>query len=382
MALFRGVGYRAHVEQDPALVARSAGLRYVNDGIPGIKRLRDGKRFRYLSPEGKPISDETELARIHAIGVPPAYEDVWISPVANGHLQATAVDARGRKQYRYHKKWRELRDETKYHRMVDFAAALPKIRARVERDLQLPGMPRDKVLAAVVRLLEETTIRVGNEEYKKENDSYGLTTMLNKHAKVDGAQVRFSFKGKSGVKHTIALRDKPLAKIIRACQDLPGQELFAYLEDDGTPRDVGSNDVNDYIKEVSGGDFTAKDFRTWVGTVQCALLLAEEEAMETQSDRKRRLNDVIKQVAARLGNTPAVAKKSYIHPEVIAAYTEDGTIGQMLRGKPAKGLLPEEKFVVDFLKKRERETPQARTTKKLKQSLAAAKRGTSSNSRA
>ncbi len=359
------------MDQDPALVARSAGLRYVSDEMPGIRRIREGKGFKYQTSDGKPIKDEAELARIKSIGVPPAYENVWICPIANGHLQATAIDARGRKQYRYHKKWREVRDETKYHRMMEFAKGLPKIRARVETDLTLPGMPREKVLAAVVRLLEETTIRVGNEEYAKDNDSYGLTTMLNRHAKVEGERVRFSFKGKSGVKHSIALRDKPLAKIIRACQDIPGQELFAYLDDDDTPRDVGSNDVNDYIREISGGDFTAKDFRTWVGTVQCALLLAEEEYADTQSERKHRLNEVVKQVAARLGNTPAVARKSYIHPEIIAAYTEDGTIGQMLRGKPAKGLLPEEKFVLDFLKKRERETPQERTTKKLKESLAA-----------
>ncbi len=357
------------MNENPAGIARAAGLRYVNDEQPGIRRVRKGKSFAYLTAEGKPITNDAELRRIKAIGVPPAYERVWICPHANGHLQATAFDARGRKQYRYHKKWREVRDETKYHRMIDFAAALPKIRERVEHDLALPGMQRNKVLAAVVRLLEETTIRVGNEEYAKENDSYGLTTMLNKHARVDGANVRFSFKGKSGVRHTIALRDKPLAKIIRACQDIPGQELFSYVDADGTPRDVTSSDVNDYIREVSGGDFTAKDFRTWVGTVQAALLLAEHEYVETQSERKRRLNDVVKAVAERLGNTPAVAKKSYIHPEIIAAYTEDGTIGQMLRGKPAKGLLPEERFVVDFLKKRERETPAQRTTKKLKASL-------------
>jgi DNA topoisomerase-1 len=360
------------VEQDPALVARSAGLRYVSDELPGIRRLRQGKSFTYVSSDRKPITDDAELGRIKAIGVPPAYEHVWICPFANGHLQATGIDARGRKQYRYHKKWREVRDETKFHRMIGFAQALPKMRASVERDLALRELPRAKVLAAVVRLLEETTIRVGNEEYAKSNDSYGLTTMLNRHAKVEGATVRFSFKGKSGIKHAIQLRDKPLAKIIRACQDIPGQELFGYLEADGMPRNVTSNDVNDYIREISGGDFTAKDFRTWVGTVQCALLLAEQEYVDSQSERKHRLNDVIKQVAARLGNTPAVARKSYIHPEIIAAYTEDGTIGQLLRGKPAKGLLSEEKFVVDFLKKRERETPPQRTIKKLKESIAAA----------
>jgi DNA topoisomerase I len=364
------LGYSHVVDQDPSLVARAAGLRYVTDEVPGIRRVREGKSFRYLSPRGKQITEEPELARIKAIGVPPAYEHVWICPFPNGHLQATGIDARGRKQYRYHKKWREVRDETKFHRMIDFAEALPKIRAQVERDLELPQMPREKVLAAVVRLLEETTIRVGNQEYKRENDSYGLTTMLNKHAKVQGAQVRFSFKGKSGVKWAVALRDKPLAKVIRACQDIPGQELFGYLDEDGTARDIGSSDVNDYIREIAGGDFTAKDFRTWVGTVQCALLLAEKQYAETQSERRQRLNEVIKQVAARLGNTPAVAKKSYIHPEIIAAYTEDGTIGQLLRGKPAKGLLPEEEFVIDFLKKRERETPEQRTTRKLKESLA------------
>ena len=358
------------VEADPIQVARSAGLRYVTDEIPGIRRIRQGKSFTYLAPDGKPIRDEAELSRIKAIGVPPAYEHVWISPIANGHIQATAIDARGRKQYRYHKKWREVRDETKFHRMIEFAEALPKVRAQVERDLELSGMPREKVLAAVVRLLEETTIRVGNEEYKKENDSYGLTTMLNKHAKVEGACVRFSFKGKSGVKWSIALRDKPLAKVIRAAQDIPGQELFGYVDEDNNPHDIGSHDVNDYIKEIAGGDFTAKDFRTWVGTVQCALLLAEEQYTDKQSERRHQLNEVIKAVAARLGNTPAVAKKSYIHPEIIAAYTEDGTIGQMLRGKPAKGLLPEEQFVIGFLKTREHETPQERTTEKLKKSLA------------
>ena len=345
--------------------------------MPGIRRVAAGKAFTYVAPDGKTMTDEAELARIKAIAVPPAYEHVWISPYPNGHLQATAIDARGRKQYRYHKKWREIRDGTKYHRMIHFAEALPKVRAQVERDLERSGMPREKVLAAVVRLLEETTIRVGNEEYKKENDSYGLTTMLNKHAKVEGSCVRFSFKGKSGVKWSIALRDKPLAKVIRAAQDIPGQELFGYLDEQGSAHDVGSHDVNDYIKEVAGGDFTAKDFRTWVGTVQAALLLAEEAYAETQSERKHRLNEVIKQVAARFGNTPAVARKSYIHPEIIEAYTEDGTIGQLLRGKPAKGLLPEEQFVVDFLKKRDRETPEERTTEKLKQSLAARKKPSS-----
>lgn len=358
------------VNENSTRAARAAGLRYVTDELPGVRRIRHGRHFRYVAPDGTPVSDEAELRRIKAIGVPPAYDNVWICPLENGHLQATATDARGRKQYRYHKRWRQVRDETKYHRMIDFARALPGMRASVERDLAKAGMPREKVLAAVVRLLEETTIRVGNEQYAKQNESFGLTTLLNKHAKVTGADVRFSFKGKSGVRHAVALHDRALAKIVRACQEIPGQELFAYIDGDGSPRDVTSQDVNDYIRDISGGDFTAKDFRTWVGTVQCALLLAESEYAQTQSARRQRLNDVVKHVARRLGNTPAVAKKSYIHPDIIAAYTEDGTIGQLLRGKPTKGLLPEERFVVDFLTRRAGESPMERTAKKLKASLA------------
>jgi DNA topoisomerase-1 len=337
--------------------------------MPGIRRERRGKAFSYIGTDGKPIRDKDELERIRSLAVPPAYGDVWICPHPLGHLQATGIDARGRKQYRYHPKWREIRDETKYHRMLDFAKVLPRIRETVDSHLRTQGLNRDRVLAAVVRLLEETTIRVGNEEYAQENDSYGLTTMRNKHARVKGGTIRFTFKGKSGVKHAIELRDRSLGKIIRACQDLPGQDLFEYLDDEGNVHAINSSDVNEYIKTISGGDFTAKDFRTWVGTVQCALLLADREPATAQSERKRTLNEVIAQVAKRLGNTPAVCRKSYIHPEIIAAYTEDGTIGQKARGKPAKGLLPEERFVVRFLTRRERETPAQRTTKKLKASL-------------
>jgi DNA topoisomerase I len=340
------------VDTSPQQAAAEAGLRYVSDGMPGIRRVRRGKSFRYIGTDGKRIENEDELQRIRSLAVPPAYQDVWICPNPRGHLQATGIDARGRKQYRYHPRWREVRDETKYHRMLDFAKALPKIRETVEGQLRTDGLTRERVLAAVVRLLEETTIRVGNEHYARENDSYGLTTLRNKHARVKGEKIRFAFRGKSGIKHAIELRDRDLAKLIRACQDLPGQDLFEYVEDSGAVHAIDSSDVNDYIKDVSGGEFTAKDFRTWVGTVQCALMLAEREEAPTQSERKRALSEVIAQVAKRLGNTPAVCRKSYIHPEIIAAYTEDGTLGQKVRGKPAKGLLPEERFVVSFLKRR------------------------------
>ncbi len=340
----------------PAETARAAGLRYVSDREPGIRRERAGNTFRYRDAAGRLIRSAEELARIRSLAVPPAYEEVWICPHPLGHLQATGIDARGRKQYRYHPHWREVRDETKFHRMLDFAKALPRIREAVHARLGERGLARERVLAAVVRLLEETTIRVGNREYADENDSYGLTTFRNQHAKVEGATIRFSFNGKSGVKHAIALRDRPLANIIRACRELPGQNLFEYRGDDGSVHRIDSTDVNDYIREISGGDFTAKDFRTWVGTVQCALLLAGHDVAHTATERKAALSDVIAQVAQRLGNTPAIARKSYIHPEIIAAYMQDGTIGRMLRAKPVKGLLPEERFVAAFLRRRQRDT--------------------------
>lgn len=316
------------MNQDGPQAAREAGLRYVSDEIPGIRRVRRGKAFSYLGSDGRPITNEAELRRIKSIAVPPAYEHVWICPHANGHIQATALDARGRKQYRYHPKWREARDETKFHRMTDFAQALPRIRKRVERDLGTPGLPREKVLAAVVRLLEETTIRVGNSEYARDNDSYGLTTMRNRHAEIDGATVRFSFKGKSGIKHAVTLRDRKLVKIIRACQDLPGQELFEYVDADGAPHSITSADVNGYIRDISDGDFTAKDFRTWVGSTECLAILCKQKPVERPSERKHTLNDVIAQVAKRLGNTSAVARKSYIHPAIITAFLAEGQIAR------------------------------------------------------
>lgn len=354
---------------DPVASAKAAGLRYVSDEMPGISRVLRGKHFAYIAPDGKEICDERELARIKSLSVPPAYTGVWICPIANGHLQATGRDARGRKQYRYHKRWREIRDETKYGRMIAFAQALPQIRKRIEADLALPGLPREKVLATVVQLLETTAIRVGNDEYAKDNGSFGLTTLRNKHAKVEGSTVRFSFRGKSGIRHAIDLQDRRLARIIRKCQDLPGQQLFEYVDDDSDTRAIDSSDVNEYIRSVSGDDFSAKDFRTWLGTVTCATLLAQQDEAPTQTERKQRLTGVIKDVANRLGNTPAVCRKCYVHPDVVETYLESGALRAPSRMRHTEGLLPEELFVLALLRERAKETDAARTVRQLKQSV-------------
>jgi DNA topoisomerase-1 len=354
---------------NPVESAKAARLRYVTDEMPGIRREKRGEHFVYVAPDGSKIDDEDELARIKALAVPPAYTDVWICPLANGHIQATARDARGRKQYRYHKRWRETRDENKYERMLSFAQALPKIRKRVESDLSLPGLPREKVLATIVQLLETTAIRVGNDEYAKDNNSYGLTTLRNKHAKVNGATVRFAFRGKSGVRHALDLRDRRLAKIVRQCQDLPGQQLFEYVEDDGTTRAIDSSDVNEYIREISGDEFSAKDFRTWVGTVTCAMLLTSETVDETQADRKQRVVAVIKDVAKRLGNTPATCRKCYVHPAIVDAYLEQGKLATARAPRLREGLAAEELFVLALLQERSRETDSERTARALQQSL-------------
>lgn len=305
---------------DPVESARDAGLRYVTDAKPGITRKKFRNIFRYFDADGKQIKDETVLARIKSLVIPPAWTDVWICPNANGHLQATGRDARGRKQSRYHPRWREVRDETKYERMKLFGGALPEIRARVERDLALPGLPREKVLATLVRLLETTFIRIGNEEYARENHSYGLTTMRNKHVDVEGSTVRFRFKGKSGKLHNIDLNDRRLARIVKRCQDLPGYELFQYLDDDGETHSIDASDVNEYLREVSGQQFTAKDFRTWAGTVLACAMLREFESFESQSQAKKNVVEAIKAVSDRLGNTPAVCRKCYVHPAVLQTY--------------------------------------------------------------
>jgi DNA topoisomerase I len=309
---------------DPEASARAAGLRYVSDLTPGIRRKRAGKAFSYLDPDGGLIKDKETIRRIKALAIPPAWTDVWICADPRGHIQATGRDARGRKQYRYHARWREVRDAVKYDRMLDFAEALPKIREQTDRHLELPGVPREKVLAAIVRLLEETRIRVGNEEYRKENGSFGLTTLRDRHADVIGSEIRFSFKGKSGKHHRIKLRDRRLARVIKRMQELPGQELFTYLDEAGEAHAVESEDVNRYLQQIAGDDFTAKDFRTWAGTILAARFFRELDVTPETTGAKKELVRAIARVAEELGNTPAVCKKCYIHPAVITAYLAGG----------------------------------------------------------
>jgi DNA topoisomerase-1 len=327
---------RAKVAVAPVETARIAGLRYVNDErTAGITRIGSSTRVRYRLPTGRAVSDRAELARIRALAIPPAWTDVWICPDPRGHLQATGRDARGRKQYRYHPLWREIRDEAKYGRLIAFAQALPRIRRRTEIDLRKPGLSREKVLAAVVQLLEKTLIRVGNEEYAKSNGSFGLTTMRDQHAKVQGGRVHFEFRGKSGVRHAVDLHDRRLAKIIKACRDLPGYELFQYVDAEGTRQTIDSADVNAYLKSVSGEDFTAKDFRTWAGTVLAAQALAEVARFKSNAEAKRNVVKAIESVATRLGNTKAVCRKCYIHPAILDAYMDGATI-QTIRARAAR----------------------------------------------
>jgi len=314
---------------DSIAAARAAGLRYVSDEQPGIRRIRAGKGFRYTGPDGEPIKDEDTLARIRALAIPPAYTDVWICPDPRGHIQATGRDARGRKQYRYHARWHATRDEAKYDRMLAFAAALPGIRERTARDLQKQGLPREKVLATVVRLLEATAIRIGNDEYARTNKSFGLTTLRDRHARVKGERVRFRFRGKHGKQHSVDLKDRRLAKIVKRCQDLPGQELFQYIDDNGVRQDVKADDVNAYLREISGHDFTAKDFRTWAGTVLCAIALNQIGSVESRRQAKKNIVHAIKVVAERLGNTPAVCRKSYVHPAIVDAYMDGNTLAAL-----------------------------------------------------
>ena len=337
--------------------AKEAGLRYVSDESPGIKRIPSGKGFAYVAPDGKRIKDEQTNARVKSLAIPPAYRDVWICPDPNGHIQAVGRDARGRKQYRYHPRWREVRDENKYDKMIAFAKALPKIRARTKRDLKLPGLPREKVLATVIQLMEKTLIRVGNDEYARTNDSYGLTTLRDKHAKVKSNKVHFQFKGKHGIAHEIQLDDPRLAKVVRDCQDLPGYELFQHVDDDGVVRDIGSADVNDYLREIAGEEFTAKDFRTWAGTVLASQALREIETFDTQAQAKKNIVAAVEKVAERLGNTKAVCRKCYIHPAVLNAYL-DGSMVQTLKQRAAAmaksidKLRPEESAVLALIQRR------------------------------
>jgi DNA topoisomerase I len=348
----------ASVQADPIASAQAAGLRYVSDRHPGIRRRRAGKGFVYRDDEGRPIRDPATLRRIASLAIPPAWTEIWISPDPLGHIQATGRDARGRKQYRYHPRWRTVRDETKYGRMMAFGAALPRIRRRIEADLARPGLPREKVLAAVVRLLETTLIRVGNEEYARANRSFGLTTMRDRHVEAGATKVRFAFRGKGGVRHTIDLEDRRLAGIVKRCRDLPGQELFQYIDEDGQCRDVESADVNAYLREISGEDFTAKDFRTWAGTVLAAIALRELEAFDSATRAKKNVVRAVESVAECLGNTPSVCRKCYVHPEIIGSYL-DGTMLATLKQRAEQEvadtlgeLRPEEAAVLGLLRQR------------------------------
>jgi DNA topoisomerase I len=317
---------RKVVVGDPIEAAEEAGLRYVSDDQPGYTRKLKGDDFEYFDTEGKPIRDEQRLLRIKRLAIPPAYTDVWICPASNGHIQATGRDARRRKQYRYHERWRVVRDENKYERIVIFGQALPKIRRRVSKDLSLPGLPQNKVLATVVQLLERTLIRVGNEEYALENKSFGLTTMKDRHVDVKGSKLRFRYRGKSGIKHEVDMQDRRIAKIVSKLQDLPGQNLFQYVDDDGEVRDITSEDVNLYLREITGEDFTAKDFRTWAGTVLAAIALNAVGAFDTKKQAKANIKDAVSAVAKVLGNTPAICRKCYVHPAVLESYLDGNAI--------------------------------------------------------
>jgi DNA topoisomerase I len=305
---------------DPQEAAESAGLRYVSDVGPGIRRRSSKKGFAYVNDDGSKLTAAEALRRIKSLAVPPAWTDVWICPSADGHIQATGRDARGRKQYRYHPRFRELRESTKYEHLVAFAEALPRIRAKVREHMSLRGLPREKVVATVVHLLDMTLIRIGNDDYARHNNSYGLTTLKNRHVAINGNEVRFRFTGKSGKQWFLQVRDRRIAKIIRACQELPGQELLRYLDEEGNPQGITSSDVNAYLKAVTGTEITAKDFRTWAGTVLTALALSELPTFESVTQAKRNLRNAIKKVAARLGNTPTICRKCYVHPELVTSY--------------------------------------------------------------
>jgi DNA topoisomerase I len=343
---------------DPRDAADSAGLRYVSDARPGIRRKRVGTAFSYTRPDGSKLTEKDVLKRIKTLAIPPAWTEVWICPFADGHVQATGRDAKGRKQYRYHPRFREVRESTKYEHVVAFADALPAIRKKVQEHMGLHGLPREKVLATVVHLLETTLIRVGNDGYAKQNNSYGLTTLKNRHVSVDGNEVRFRFTGKSGKQWSLRVRDRRIAKIIRACQDLPGQELLQYVDEAGGCQDVTSSDVNDYLKEITGKEITAKDFRTWAGTVLAAMALNELESFDSAAQAKQNLRAAIEKVAGKLGNTPTICRKCYVHPEVLNSYMDGKLVLELkekaeseLRGD-VQSFKPEEAAVLALLRGR------------------------------
>jgi DNA topoisomerase-1 len=339
---------------DAAEDARAAGLTYTTDRQPGIRRRRRGRGFTYVAPDGGTVSDADELARIRRLAVPPAWRDVWICTSARGHLQATGYDARGRKQYRYHQSFRAMRDANKYARLIAFGEALPRLRERVQRDLALDDLPREKVLATVVRVLRITAMRVGNDEYRRENSSYGLTTLRTRHVEVSGHRLEFHFRGKSGKEHVIGVQDPRLARIVRRCQELPGQELFQYVDANGARQPVGSSDVNDYLREAMGDDFTAKDFRTWHGSAIAVGALRDVGPARSEREAKRKIKDALDCVAGALGNTPAVCRASYVHPAVLEGY-QDGSLFAIRSPRARRGdeLDADERLLLALLRRRE-----------------------------
>lgn len=341
------------MDADPVEVAEAARLRHVGDDGPGIRRIKKGAGSTYVDPAGRRVTDEATLARIRSLAIPPAWTDVWICPIANGHLQARGRDARGRKQYRYHARWSAVRDATKYERMAAFGAALPRIRARVARDLGASGLSKEKVLALVVRLLERTAMRVGNEEYARTNGSYGLTTLRDRHVEIAGSKLRFRFRGKSGKQHDLDVDDARVARMVKRCRELPGQDLFQWLDDEGEPHAIDSGDVNDYLREAAGTELTAKDFRTWEGTLLAARCLARSRAHARPAEARRACVEAIASVAEALGNTPAVCKKGYVHPTVLATF-EDAELLRLWRRharmrRVGRGLSREERALLAFL---------------------------------
>ncbi|HXD71856.1 MAG TPA: hypothetical protein VN615_18450 [Gaiellales bacterium] len=344
--------------ENPREAAKDAGLRYTTDDRPGITRRRRGRGFQYIDRDGRTITDRGERARIDSLAIPPAWTDVWICPSPNGHLQATGRDARGRKQYRYHPRWRVMRDEVKYGRMIAFGEALPKIRRRVDRDMARRSLSKPRVVATVVRLLDETSIRVGNDEYARENHSFGLTTMRKRHVEIEGSRIAFRFRGKGGKVSEVDVSDPRAARVLRRCEGLPGQHLFQYIDEDGDPIDVDSDDVNDYLRDVTGADFTAKDFRTWTGTVLAAWALEELGEAGSPTQAKRQVVRAVESVAKELGNTPAVSRSSYVHPQVFETHLEGNLTRELGRkadrrvAQGLRGLSPEEAAVLALLRRR------------------------------
>jgi DNA topoisomerase I len=353
---------------DPALAAKQARLRYVSDAKPGITRHQAKNGFDYRLPDGALVRDIDTLKRIRLLVIPPAWTDVWICLDANGHLQASGRDQRGRKQYRYHPRWRDVRDEAKYGKMLVFARVLPLIRERVDADLKRRGLPRERVLAAIVRLMELTLFRIGNSEYARTNKSFGLTTLRDRHVAIEGSRIHIGFRGKSGVHHETDINDRRLARIVKECRDLPGYELFQYLDEEGERRTVDSADVNDYLREITGEDITAKDFRTWAATHLAAEALREFELFDTEAKRKKAIVGAVQKVAKHLGNTPAICKKCYIHPAILDGYL-DGSLLKALAGRTQsyleeniQGMRPEEIAVTAFLRLRLGEMAQESAT--------------------